>query len=132
MKVNFKELSPFYFAQLKESITGWKLGNGYELQGQFLLSEEGFSAMKFQGKVVAEDFECMGYQWKKLESKAQLFANEAILENLQIKDDTGQLNVKKALFAKRSAESGWSFSIPLLLFPIILLEKSKGNLIKTF
>lgn len=131
-KIDFNQLLDFLPQNLKESVSNWKIGNGYQLQGEFHLPEEGFKDLKFKGKISGEDFECMGIKLKKLEAKAHLTSKEAVLENLQIKDEFGQFTMKKAHFASHVEQGHWSFSIPLLSLSDFSPYSLKGETNKNF
>ncbi|HSX12739.1 MAG TPA: hypothetical protein VLF61_04535, partial [Rhabdochlamydiaceae bacterium] len=134
MKLDFNQLCLFLPRELQESVESWKLGSGYQLQGQFIVPPGGYKELKFFGKLMGEEFECAGLKLKKLETKAILSTKEALFENLSIKDEAGNLNIKKMHWNKEGGEF-WSFSIPLLSLQdfsphLVTKEKNKNLLIK--
>ncbi|HSX04753.1 MAG TPA: hypothetical protein VLG76_08510 [Rhabdochlamydiaceae bacterium] len=134
IKLDFNELRAFLPKEMQEKVESWKMGNGYQLQGQFVVPPGGYKELKFFGKLSGEEFEYAGLKLKKLETKAILSAEEAIFDNFIIKDEVGNLNIKRMHWTKE-AEDAWSFSIPLLsiqdLSPhLITKEKNKNLLIK--
>lgn len=101
-----------------------KLGNGYELVGDFDLSQ-----MKFKGKLGGEKFEVGAFQFDHLQAKLEATKERIEISDLKITDRAGELSVKQL---KCLNAGSWVFDMPLLQISHFIPSRLKNGVEKPF
>ncbi len=128
VKIDLRRLSSFFPKEGKELVALLKLGKGYELVGEFFLPKK--EKPHFQGRIVGQQFECLGFIFEELQANAQLSFDHVRLNQFSINDRGAHGEIKLVKIDRRSASGEWVLDAPLIQLHEVcpsLLRREKGS-----
>ena len=108
LAMDFSELKGLF---PKESIERFKVGKGYQWQGDLILWKDPKRLFQMKGEIRAKDFELCGYRFARLFAGCDMHPDLILLSQVELEDDAGTLQIKKIELAKKE---NWELSIPLI------------------
>ncbi len=112
VQINFAELCPFLPKAVAEPIASLQLGDGYRMEGTFVVKENKENPVQFVGSLQGRQFEVLGYTFGAMQAEVDLSPERCTIEQLKVEDGSGTLTMKSCRILKE--EGGWNVFAPLV------------------
>lgn len=95
-----------------ERVDVFKIGDGYEWQGDLVLWQETNRGFKITGILTGNEFEFLGYRFHWMQGNIEASPEHVFITDLKIEDVAGTIGIKKIEFGK---DEGWHLYMPQIL-----------------
>ncbi len=89
--------------------------DGYRLSGHFSAAEDDWTALSFNGQLLANNFTCLNHHLSSLRANLSFSPRELTLSSLRLNDPSGALQINR-LSARKDTNDIWQFHGPHLTF----------------
>lgn len=111
LKVNVPKLVQLMPEDLRNVVSEFEIGKGYELSGDLILSKAQFDESRFSGYLKGKNFQLMGSLMGTLMSEIDIRPDHIELDHFTISDSSGMFAIESIRVMKKSNEE-WELNIP--------------------
>ena len=111
LKVNVPKLAQLMPEEIRNTVSEFEIGKGYELSGDLVISKTQFDESHFSGYLKGKKFQLMGSLMGTLMSEIDIRPDHIELDHFTISDSSGMFAIESIRMMKKSNEE-WELNIP--------------------
>ena len=111
LKVNVPKLAQLMPEDIRNTVSEFEIGKGYELSGDLVISKTQFDESHFSGYLKGKKFQLMGSLMGTLMSEIDIRPDHIELDNFTISDSSGMFAIESIRMMKKSNEE-WELNVP--------------------
>jgi hypothetical protein len=111
LKVNVPKLAQLMPEEIRNTVSEFEIGKGYELSGDLIISKTQFDESHFSGYLKGKKFQLMGSLMGTLMSEIDIRPDHIELDHFTISDSSGMFAIESIRMIKNSNEE-WELNIP--------------------
>ncbi|MFT5319142.1 MAG: hypothetical protein ACI8RA_002415, partial [Chlamydiales bacterium] len=113
VKIDWKKAGLLLPESFQNHVTKLGLGNGFEVEGEFIFPQSHFDAMSFNGNILARNFDLMNHKFQLLNAQLQYDPSAIHLSKGKIHDQALNVSCDDLTVIKHS-DGEWHLNIPLI------------------